>query len=320
MMTPTCSFDPDAASELPLMAIVGATGVGKNALAQQIAELAGATLISVDSRKVYRGLDIGTAKPTREAQERFHYGMIDCADPSEPFSAGRYAREARQIVAARRAAGQPVILVGGTGFYLDALIRGLPDLPPPDAGLRTEIIAHAGRDGWLALHAELVRLDPVWGSHIDPHDKIRLLRAWELIKQTGELPSTFFAAAGRTPLPWPIIVVWVDMRREELHDWIERRVHRMVQAGLFDEVRGLLDRGYGPESPGMATVGYAESIRHVSGQLEATETIAMIVHNTRRYAKRQITWFRHRPYALCLDAQDATPQRVIAMWRGPIMT
>jgi len=306
--------NPNRPQCLPLLAIVGATGVGKNDLAQRVAEETNATLISVDSRKIYRGLDIGTAKPAPEVRRRFDYAMIDCVNPDEPFSAGRYARQARQIIAARRSTERPIILVGGTGFYLEALMQGLADLPDIDPALRAAIIAEAAQIGWEHLHEGLSRIDPAFAAAIHPADKTRILRGWEIYRQTGTPLSLLLAESPRQKLAEPIVAVWVDVPRPTLHARIEQRVQRMVQQGLFDEVAALLSRGFGPDSPGLATVGYQEVVVHLRDHIPAAETVRLIVRNTRLYAKRQLTWFRHRPYVTAVPIEDAVVQRVMELW------
>ncbi|MEW5700954.1 MAG: tRNA (adenosine(37)-N6)-dimethylallyltransferase MiaA [Candidatus Zixiibacteriota bacterium] len=301
---------------LPFLAIVGATGTGKNALAQEIATQSDATLISVDSRKIYRGMDIGTAKPSPEVQRRFEYAMIDRVDPDEAYSAGRYARETNKVIAERRKTGHPIILVGGTGFYLDALIHGLPDLPEVDRAVRTAILAEAATTGWDSLYGELRRVDPEFASRILPSDKTRILRGCEFYRQTGRPLSRHLEESARLGLDEPIVVVWIDRPRPELLGRIEQRVHAMMRQGLVDEVASLLRKGFGPDSPGMATVGYQETIAHLQGQLSLEEATQLIIRNTGRYAKRQVTWFRHRPYALPVKYQGAVAQHVMDAWRG----
>ena len=171
---------------LPLVAIVGATASGKNELAQKVARTVGASLISVDSRKVYRGLDIGTAKPSPELIREFDYAMIDCADPREYFSAGRFARDARLAVESRRATGQPVILVGGTGFYLDALINGLAEMPQITPSTRERFDATVSKRGWPALYEELKIADPAMASQVHPGDKTRIRRGLEICWESGQ--------------------------------------------------------------------------------------------------------------------------------------
>ncbi|HUU46141.1 MAG TPA: tRNA (adenosine(37)-N6)-dimethylallyltransferase MiaA [Acidobacteriota bacterium] len=307
---------PTQSEQLRLLAIVGATASGKNHIAQAVADRTGATLLSVDSRKVYRGLNIGTAKPSADIQERFDYAMIDCADPAETFSAGRFTREARRIVAERLAAGRPVILVGGTGFYLEAFRNGLADLPPTDLDLRATILAEAERDGWSALYDDLKQADPEFASGIEPTDKTRILRGLALYRQTGESPSRLLRERRPEPAPWPLLVLAVDRPRAALYQRIEERTRQMIAAGLFDEVRNLLTAGISPELPGMQSVGYPESVDFLAGRISAEEAAVRITRNTRRYAKRQLTWFRHRSYARPIVPEGSVLQHITELWRS----
>lgn len=294
-----------------ILAIAGATASGKSAVAQRVADATGASLVSVDSRKIYRGMDIGTAKPSPERRERYRYGMIDCADPDEVFSAGRYAREARALVAERLGRGERVILVGGSGFYLEAFVRGLPDLPDIDQSIRDAVLADADSRGWEALHADLLRVDPEWAAAIESTDKTRLLRATETLRQTGKPLSEWVRDAAREAAPWPTDVVELEHDRRELHKRIEARTDRMIADGLVGETEGLLRRGYRPESPGLATVGYQEAIAHLEGRMSLDEARDQIVFHTRQYAKRQLTWFRHRPGIHRIIYEDSAIQSLI---------
>ncbi|HEX9751453.1 MAG TPA: tRNA (adenosine(37)-N6)-dimethylallyltransferase MiaA [candidate division Zixibacteria bacterium] len=301
-------------SERPILAIVGATASGKSQLAQRVADLTGATLLSVDSRKIYRGLDIGTAKPSPEIIRRYDYGLIDCADPVESFSAGRFVAEARRIISERRAAGGDVILVGGTGFYLDALIRGLPDLPDIAPAVRRSILDQAAESGWDAIYDEVRQVDPAFVSAIHPADQTRLLRAAELYRQTHRPISDWLETARRNPAPWPIIVCEIRHDRVRLYERIERRSRHMVEQGLFAEVETLLQSGVPLEAPGLNTVGYREATRFLHGDLSRDQAIAAIIRNSRRYAKRQLTWFRHRTYCEPIDSDLAAPQQLTELF------
>ena len=294
-----------------ILAIVGATASGKSSVAQQIADRTGASLVSVDSRKIYRGMDIGTAKPAPALRERYRYAMIDCADPDQSFSAGEYARQAREIVQERLDRGERVILVGGSGFYLEALLRGLPDLPEIDPAIRAEILAEAEDRGWEAIHARLSVADPEWAATVEPTDKTRLLRAAETLRQTGRPLSEWFRDREAKPAPWPTDVVELEHDRNELHRRIAARTDRMIAEGLMAETDSLLKKGYTPESPGLATVGYQEAIAYLNGRINLDEARSQIIFHTRQYAKRQCTWFRHRSEIRRIKFQDNVVQLFI---------
>lgn len=301
----------------PILAIVGVTGSGKNELAQEVARRTGASLISVDSRKVYRGMNIGTAKPSPSAIREFDYGMIDCADPREYFSAARYASESRAIVAKRRATGTPVILVGGTGFYLDAFLFGLADLPEITDETRTQFTADAAVRGWQELADEARSIDPEFMADVHPGDKTRVRRVLETWMQSGQRLSDLLSNQVLTPCPWDVRVVWPDVERHTAIDRIEKRVYKMRELGLTREVEELLKSGIDPKAPGLATVGYQEIVNFLSGGSDENKAYESIVINTRRYAKRQATWFRHRKYVHRIIEYPVAVEEIIRLWNAP---
>lgn len=304
-------------SPLPILAIVGVTGSGKNELAQDVARRTGASLISVDSRKVYRGMDIGTAKPSPEAIREFDYGMVDCADPREYFSAARFASEARRIVAERIAAGTPVIMVGGTGFYLDAFIFGLAELPEISDETRSHFNRDADDRGWEALSEEARSIDPEFMAEVHAGDKTRVRRVIETWMQSGQRLSDLLINQRLTPCPWDVRVVWPDVERQIAVDRIEKRVHKMRNLGLTREVRELLDAGLEPSAPGLATVGYLEIVNYLAGRMDENKAYETIVINSRRYAKRQATWFRHRSYVHRITEYPVVAEEIIRVWSHP---
>ncbi len=299
---------------LPILAIVGVTGSGKNELAQEVARRAGASLISVDSRKVYRGMDIGTAKPSPEAIREFDYGMVDCADPREYFSAARFANEARAIVAERLESGGPVIMVGGTGFYLDAFIHGLVELPEITDETRTKFNADANERGWESLSEEARSVDPEFMADVHPGDKTRVRRVIEVWMQCGQRLSDLLSKQTLIPCPWEVRVVWPEVDRQIAIDRIEKRVLKMRAMGLTEEVLGLLNFGIPATAPGLATVGYQEIVSYLEGKIAENNAYERIVINTRRYAKRQSTWFRHRSYVRALETYPVVPEDIIKLW------
>ncbi len=303
------------ASTPPILAIVGVTGSGKNELAQEIARRTKATLISVDSRKVYRGMNIGTAKPSADLIHEFDYGMIDCADPREYFSAGRFAREARELAAGRLSDGKRVIMVGGTGFYLDAFINGLAELPEISDETRAQVAAMATDRGWEAMQVEAGEIDAEFMAGVVAGDKTRVRRVWEIWLQSGQRLSDLLAKQTLSPWPHPVCVVWPDIDRNTVAKRIEKRVARMRESGLTREVSGLLEKSVSATAPGMATVGYQEITEFLDGRIGEDAAYERIVINTRRYAKRQATWFRHRPYVVRLDTYPVDPECVMSVWR-----
>lgn len=294
----------------PVIAIVGATASGKSALAQEVADATGASLLSVDSRKIYRGMDIGTAKPSREAIARYRYAMIDCVDPKERFSAAEFARQAQSIVSVRRARGERVILVGGTGFYLEAFRNGLAELPEIDKDVRNHVIADAETRGWAALHTDLLRIDPEWASSINPNDKTRLRRATEVYRQTGTPLSQWLSENPMKAAPWEVITLYFERPKDELEKRIVARTEKMIAAGLAEEVKLLLENGHSGSDPGLATVGYAETVRFLAGEINVEKWREEIIVHTRQYAKKQRTWFRYRDYIRLLELDHTAVQHV----------
>lgn len=299
----------------PVLAIVGATASGKNIIAQEIAAVSGASLVSVDSRKIYRGMDIGTAKPSATIQEKYNFGMIDCVNPDQTFSAAEYALRARAIVTERVARGEPVILVGGTGFYLDAFINGLADLPSITPETRRDVLEKAGQDGWESIYLELREQDPIGAAQIAPTDKTRLLRAAEVLRQTGRPLREWLTDSVAEKFPKRVLVYEAGHPREELHRRIAERTKNMIHDGLVEETEQLMRNGYGHGSPGMATVGYVETMEYLENKISRDLMVEKIINHTRQYAKRQLTWFRHRDYAQQITIEDDVVQRLIGIWR-----
>jgi tRNA dimethylallyltransferase len=261
-------------------------------------------------------MDIGTAKPSPMLIREFDYAMIDCADPREYFSAGRFAQEARAIIQARRDGGRPVVLVGGTGFYLDALINGLAQMPKISLTTRQRFEAAVAECGWPDLYEQLAAADPAMAARIHAGDKTRIRRGLEVWWESGCRLSTLLEQELSDPLPWPIRVVWIEWERPVLYDRIAARVGRMREAGLTSEVRRLLGSGIPGSAPGLATVGYQELVSFFAGGLTEEKAYEEIVRNTRRYAKRQSTWFGHRDYIQSFSAKSIDVEQIMAFWRA----
>ncbi len=275
-----------------LLAIVGPTASGKTALAVRLAERLGGEIVNADSRQVYRGMDIGTAKPAAEERARARHWLIDVADPDDPFSLGRYLDLANEALTDCWARGVLPLLVGGTGQYVWALLEGwqVPRVPP-DPQLRAELEAKAEREGQAALIAELERVDRAYASHIDRQNPRRIIRALEVYRRTGRPLS---ACQARTPPRFAWSVIGLSCERDELYRRIDARVDAMVAAGLIDEVRGLIERGYGCDLPAMSGIGYRQVCQHLAGELSLAEAVERIKTETHRLARMQRNWFRER--------------------------
>ncbi len=285
----------NAESPPKILVIVGPTCVGKSALALEVAKRLEAEIISADSMQVYRGMDIGTAKPTPEERAAVVHHLIDILDPDENYNAGRFEREASGIIHSLWRQGTPAIVAGGTGLYVKALIHGLFESPPVDPDLRANLLDEASRVGPAEFHESLRRVDPVAAARLHPHDTVRIARALEVYRLTGRAMTDLQARHRFEKHPFLPLILGLTMDREVLYDRIEGRVDRMIRAGWIEEVRVLLDRGYDEESPGLKGLGYERLLDRLRGRCTLDEAVVEIKKETRRYAKRQMTWFRGMP-------------------------
>jgi len=279
----------------PAILLMGPTASGKSALALALAERFDGEIVSVDSAQVYRGMDIGTAKPSAAEQARIPHHLIDLIEPTEAYSAAMFVRDAQAAVAAIRSRGRLPILVGGTMLYFKALQDGLSTLPQADPGIRAELDAWAARDGWPALHAELARMDPVTAARLPPGDAQRIQRALEVQRITG-LPLSRLQgqrAAAPAALGATIAIALVPAERALLHASIAQRFDAMLAHGLVDELRGLRARHVlAPTMPSMRCVGYRQAWSYIDGVIDAATLREQGVAATRQLAKRQLTWLR----------------------------
>jgi tRNA dimethylallyltransferase len=286
------------AAPIPVLAIVGPTGVGKTRLAVAIAEHWPVEVVSVDSRQVYRRMDIGTAKPSGEERRAVAHHLIDVVEPDEAYDAARFAREAGQAIEGVRSRGRWPVLVGGTGLYYRALVRGLLPRPPADRVLRAALQAEARVAGPEALHRRLRVLDPEAATRLHPRDTLRVSRALEVALQTeGSVPTTGAgawtesAAASR----YRVVAIGLTAPRPALYAALDARVDRMLAEGLLDEVRGLLEAGFSPGLSSMHGIGYRHLAPVVDGREALAPAVLTMKRDTRRYAKRQWTWFAREP-------------------------
>ncbi len=292
----------DSRSEV--IALVGATGTGKTGVALALAADWGAEIVNCDSRQVYRGLDIGSAKPSAAEQAAAPHHLFDVVDPDEVFDAARYAALARAAIAGIQARGRRVLVVGGSGLYLRALRRGLFPGPPRDAALRAEFEAlEAAAPG--ALHARLLAVDPPTAARLPAGDRVRLVRALEVLALTGRPLSVWQAEHRSAADVLPMRVVALGLERRALQARLDGRCARMLDDGLLDEIRALWGRGYGPALPALRSIGYREMGAHLRGALTRDEALAAMRLATRQFAKRQGTWFRAEPGVEWLAADVA---------------
>jgi tRNA dimethylallyltransferase len=283
---------------LPAVLLMGPTASGKSALAMALARTFDGEIVSVDSAQVYRGMDIGTAKPSQDERARVPHHLIDLRDPTDAYSAAHFVRDAQAAIADIRTRGRLPILAGGTMLYFKALSEGLSQLPMADARVRAEIDAQAAREGWPALHAELARVDPVTAARLAPTDAQRVQRALEVHRLSGQ-PLSALQGQRQRPAPGlgptlPIALVPAD--RARLHRAIADRFETMLASGLVEEVRALRARfALRPEMPAMRCVGYRQAWDFLEGRIDAPGLRERGIAATRQLAKRQLTWLRSTP-------------------------
>jgi tRNA dimethylallyltransferase len=286
----------------PLVAILGPTATGKSALGIAIAERFDGEIINCDSTAVYRGFDIGTDKVPMAERRGIPHHLIDIADPTEEYTAARYARDAAAVIADIHARGKLPVLVGGTGFYYRALTRGLFPGPGKDASLRARLDAPATRRGVEWLHRMVARVDPESATRIQPRDRKRLIRALEVYFQTGK-PLTAHFADTVSPLGKDVQIGAVALRMPAawLSDRLEARVDAQFEAGLLDEIRGLLAAGVPPHARPFGGLVYRQAMEHLRGVRDEAATRALVAQENRRYARRQLIWFRKEPNLVWFD-------------------
>jgi len=291
--------------------LTGPTGVGKSALALLLAEELNGEIVSADSRQVYRGFDIGTAKPTPAELARIPHHQIDTRDPAEDYSAGEWARDTIPIVQAIQDRGRLPLIVGGSGFYLEALIHPFYTMSPQPGEQREALLRQYTDLTNEQLHEELERVDPDSAAAIAVNDRRKLLRYLEISSLEGAPPSEVFQ---RPALPAAVTYTLfvIHTERELLYRRINSRVEEMIARGLVDEVRNLLASGSRPEDNAMLSVGYREIVSHLQGESTLAEAVAAIQKNTRNYAKRQLTWFKRWSDARWLDCPAETTMAELA--------
>ena len=276
-----------------IICIAGPTASGKTSLSIALAKLYDAEVVSCDSMQIYKGMDIGTAKPTREEMGDIPHHMLDVADPREDFSVSRYCEMATPIVEDILRRGKTVIVVGGTGLYMDALIRGNDFAPCPSTGMREKLEKQADEEGMERMLSLLASIDPAAAQKLHIADRKRVLRALEVYYETGE---TITAHNEKTKLiPPRYSPVWFalqDEDRQTLYERIDRRVEIMLRDGLLEEIRRLLDAGIPEKCTALQAIGYKEFIDALNGRCSVEEAAALVQQSSRRYAKRQLTWFR----------------------------
>ena len=299
--------DPDA--EPPLLALVGPTAAGKTEAGIAVAERLGAEIVSVDSMLVYRGMDVGTAKPAPEQRARVPHHLLDVAEPSEPFSVARYQGLAREAVAEIRSRRRRVLLVGGSALYERAVVDDL-GFPATDPVTRRDLEAEAAVVGAAGLHERLAAADPAAAAKIEPANVRRTVRALEVAELTGQ-PFSSFAGGWEVYEPDRVRAAGISMPAPVLRTRIEDRVAEMLERGWLDEVRGLVERGFGAWLTSAQAIGYAELARHLAGELTLDAAIAGTVKRTRALARRQLAFFRRDPRIRWFEAGGAGAEPLV---------
>ena len=284
--------------------ILGCTAVGKSAVGIEVARRIGAEIVSVDSMMVYRRMDIGTAKPSREIRAEIPHHCIDIVEPSESFSVARYLTFADEAIDKISSAGKPVLLVGGSALYIKAVSEGLFEGPGADPEVRQVLKARAAAEGLSALHAELARVDPDAARRISPRDEKRIIRALEVYELTGEPISRLQQQWDSQRLRYDCVFIGLRRPKEVINRRINARVKEMIRKGLRDEVASLLAEPKGLSDQASQALGYAEMIEHLKGKYTLEQAVEWIKINTRQFAKRQRTWFRHFRNVQWIDIQE----------------
>jgi tRNA dimethylallyltransferase len=307
--------------QIPVLVIVGPTGAGKTAAAIRVAQAVGGEVVTADSMQVYRGMDIGTAKPTRAERAGIPHHLLDLVAPDEAFSVGQYQAQADAVIADIHARGRVPILSGGTGFYIRAVLERPTYPPPTDPALRAALQLEAAQGTPEALHARLAAVDPLTAARLHPHDRQRVLRALEVFTQTGRSLSSFAPPATPAAGPYRPRQFGLTLSRATLMARLEARVHAQLAQGLEAEVAGLLAAGYSPALPAMHGITYRQLVAYFTGVTDRATAIAHMVIANRQYAKRQLTWFRADPRIHWLDLEAlggpaGAADRIIAALTG----
>jgi tRNA dimethylallyltransferase len=274
-----------------LVVIAGPTASGKTALAIEVARRLDAEIVGADSQQVYRYFDIGTGKPSADELAQVPHHLVSVVEPLEPYSAARFQAMADEAISAIHARGKRVVVVGGTGLYIRILLHGVTDAPGRDPEVRAELEAEAERSGRAALHARLAEVDPETAARISPNDAVRIIRALEIHALTGLPASEHRRQHNFAEERYPYRLYVLEPPRDALYERINRRVEGMWQAGLLEEARALAERGFRDAAP-MRSVGYVQALAALEGRMTREQALEDHARQSRRYAKRQLTWFR----------------------------
>jgi tRNA dimethylallyltransferase len=289
----------------PLVVLVGPTAVGKSRVAIEVAKRFHTEILTADSRQVYRGMDVGTDKPSDQERQGIPHQLIDLIDPDQTFNSGLYRRHAVEAIARLHRECRLPLLVGGTGLYVRTLVRGLCEAPPADPIVRDELRRRAEERGAERLYAELGAIDPAVASKIHPRDTSKIIRALEVHRLSGIPMSAFQRQHGFAERPYEVLLVGLDRDRPALYRRIEERIDRQLAQGLIEETKTLLARGYHRAGAAMKGLGYRQVAAFLAGECSRDEMVRWFKRDTRRFAKRQLTWFRREPGIRWLKIHEA---------------
>ena len=298
---------------IPLIVIQGPTGVGKSAFAFDLAETLNTEIISADSRQIYKLLNIGTAKPSIEEQKRIKHHLINIINPDADYSAGDFTRDAKKIISELHKNNKIPIIAGGTGFYVKALLDGIFQSPDVPIELRNKLIKEASEKTTEFLYKRLAEVDIDSAKRVDPNDLNRIIRALEIYEFTGKTITQLWKEEPADNINYKVFNILINQDRKLLYNKINLRVDEMIENGLLDEIKYLLQLGYSPECPGFNTVGYKELLPYFLEGADLDFCIKMIKQHTRNYAKRQLTWYRRISFDLTLDINDINISKVLEL-------
>ncbi|WP_173046325.1 tRNA (adenosine(37)-N6)-dimethylallyltransferase MiaA [Nitrospira sp. KM1] len=288
----------------PLVVILGPTAVGKSSVALEVAKHYDSEILTADSRQVYRRMDIGTDKPLPHERQGVIHRLIDLVNPDESFNAGVFRRMAAECIRDLHGQGRLPLLVGGTGLYVRVLLQGLCEAPPSDPYLRSELLRQADEQGGDAFFARLAEIDPVYASKLHPRDTSKVLRAIEVYELSGRRMSEFHGTHAFGERPYCTLIVGLDRSRSALYRRIEDRIDRQLECGFVQETQQLLAQGYRRDCAAMKGLGYRQVAAYLAGEYDYDEMVRQFKRDTRRFAKRQLTWFRQEPEVEWLMIED----------------
>lgn len=279
----------------PLVVLLGPTAAGKSRVAVRIARRFGTEVLAADSRQVYRGMDVGTDKPTEAEREGVPHRLIDLVDPDQTFNTGWYRRAALAEIERLYEARRLPLIVGGTGLYIRTLVRGLCPAPPSDPAVRAELVRRSRSAGWTVLYADLMAVDPETAARLHPRDEAKVIRALEVHRLSGQPLSAIQRQHRFQEAAFTVLLIGLDRPKVTLYQRIEARIDWQLAHGMIEETRALLARGYGPELGAMKGLGYRHVAAWLAGEYDYEEMVRRFKRDTRRFAKRQMTWFRNEP-------------------------